>query len=44
MFPGTNWEPVIPKDTTTQIYFASLGALGIYIAYKGMEKLNLIPK
>jgi hypothetical protein len=44
MFPDTNWEPIIPKDTTTQIYFASLGALGIYIAYKGMEKLNLIPK
>jgi hypothetical protein len=44
MFPDTNWEPIIPKDTTTQIYFASLGALGVYIAYKGMQKMNLIPK
>lgn len=42
---GTNGlEPIIPKDPTTQIYFASLGALGIYIAYKGMQKMNLIPK
>jgi len=41
---SNNWTPVIPKDTKTQIYFASLGVLGIYIAYKGMQKMDLIPK
>jgi len=43
MFPN-DWSPTIPKDTVSQVYFASLGALGIYIAYKGMQKMNLIPK
>ena len=41
---SNGWEPTIPKDTVSQVYFASLGALGIYIAYKGMQKMNLIPK
>jgi hypothetical protein len=38
------WTPVIPQDTYSQIYFASLGALGIYISYKAMQRMNLIPK
>jgi hypothetical protein len=37
-------EPIIPKDMASQGIFASLGVLGIYIAFKGMQKLNLIPK
>jgi hypothetical protein len=33
----------IPDDPLTKIYFASLGVLGIYIAYKIMAKNGLIP-
>lgn len=32
--------PIIPDDIYVQIYFASLGILGIYILYKFMEKLK----
>jgi hypothetical protein len=41
---SNQWTPVIPQDTYSQIYFASLGALGIYISYKAMQRMNLIPK
>jgi len=34
----------IPKDPMTQIYFASVGVLGIYILYKIMTKNGLLPK
>jgi hypothetical protein len=30
-------------DPLTKIYFASLGVLGVYIAYKIMAKNGLIP-
>ena len=33
----------IPKDTISQIYFSSLGILGIYILYKIMTKNGMIP-
>jgi hypothetical protein len=38
------WIPVISKDTNTQIYFASVGILGVYIAFKALQKLGLVPK
>jgi hypothetical protein len=42
---GTNgMEAIIPKDMVSQGIFASFGILGIYIAFKGMQKMNLIPK
>jgi hypothetical protein len=34
----------IPNDPIVQAYFASLGALGIYLAYRLMVKTNLIPE
>ncbi len=33
----------IPNDILTQIYFTSLGALGIYILYGLMKKSKLLP-
>ena len=33
----------IPNDPIVQAYFASLGALGIYLMYKLMMKTKLIP-
>jgi hypothetical protein len=41
---GNDWEPVTPKDTISQIYFASLGTLGIYITFKALQKMDLLPK
>ena len=37
-------EPIIPDDIMSQGIFASLGALAVYIAFKGMQKMHLIPK
>lgn len=34
----------IPKDPISQLYFASLGAFGIYILYRIMLKNGMIPK
>jgi hypothetical protein len=34
----------IPKDPIAQIYFASLGVLGVYILYRIMEKNGMVPK
>jgi hypothetical protein len=34
----------IPKDPLSQIYFASLGFLGVYIIYRIMEKNGMVPK
>jgi hypothetical protein len=33
----------IPKDPISQIYFASLGILGVYILYGIMEKNGMLP-
>ena len=41
---SNQWEPVIPRDTHSQLYFASVGVLGIYIAFKALQKMGLIPK
>ena len=37
-------EPIIPDDIVSQGIFASLGALAVYIAFKGMQRMHLIPK
>ena len=34
----------VPKDPISQLYFASVGVLGIYILYGIMVKNNLLPK
>jgi hypothetical protein len=34
----------IPKDPISQLYFASVGVLGIYILYGIMIKNNMLPK
>ena len=34
----------IPNDPIVQAYFASLGAFGIYLAYKLMVKTKLVPE
>lgn len=36
--------PKIPDDLLAKIYFASLGGLGIYLLYKTMLKVKMIPK
>jgi hypothetical protein len=36
--------PRIPDDILTKLYFASLGGLGIYLLYRTMLKLKMIPK
>ena len=33
----------IPKDPISQVYFASLGLLGVYILYSIMEKNGMLP-
>jgi hypothetical protein len=35
---ATDASPVMPNDTLDQVYFASLGLIGIYILYRLMEK------
>ena len=40
---GSNDIINIPNDTLSHIYFASLGALGIYILYGLMKKTKLLP-
>ena len=39
-----NWIPVISKDPSTQIFFTAVGILGVYIAFKGLQKMGLVPK
>jgi hypothetical protein len=34
----------IPKDPITQVYFASVGLLGVYIFYKLLLKNGMLPK
>jgi hypothetical protein len=47
-FPTNNllvkdFEPSMPKNIGSQLYFASLGVLGVYIAFKGLQKMKLVP-
>jgi hypothetical protein len=39
-----NWVPIIPKDTSVQIFFASIGALTVYLSFKSLQKMGLVPK
>ena len=34
----------VPKDPISQLYFASVGVLGVYILYGIMVKNNMLPK
>ena len=38
-----DFEPSMPKNIGSQLYFASLGVLGVYIAFKGLQKMKLVP-
>ena len=47
-FPTNNsfvkdFEPSMPTNISSQLYFASLGVLGVYIAFKGLQKMKLVP-
>jgi hypothetical protein len=45
VIPNTdNWIPIIPKDTSVQIFFASIGALTVYFSFKSLQKMGLVPK
>jgi hypothetical protein len=35
--------PKVPDDFIAQAYFASLGLFGIYILYRYMVKMGLVP-
>lgn len=39
----TSIDYIIPKDKLTQLYFSSIGILGIYILYNIMKKTKMIP-
>ena len=38
------YVPALPKDLKSQMYFISVGVLGVYIAFKGLQKMKLIPQ
>ena len=38
------YAPALTKDTNSQMYFISVGILGVYIAFKGLQKMKLIPQ
>ena len=38
-----NIDEMIPKDISSQMYFASLGILGIYILYGLMKRAKMVP-
>lgn len=38
-----NIDDMIPKDIMSQMYFASLGILGIYILYGLMKRAKMVP-
>jgi hypothetical protein len=41
-----DYAPILNSETNidSQMYFASVGILGIYIAFKGLQKMKLIPQ
>ena len=41
-----DYIPILNSETNidSQMYFASVGILGIYIAFKGLQKMKLIPQ
>ena len=38
------YGPDLSKDIKTQMYFISVGILGVYVAFKGLQKMKLIPQ
>ena len=38
------YAPDLSKDIKTQMYFISVGILGVYVAFKGLQKMKLIPQ
>lgn len=38
------YGPALTKDLKSQMYFISVGILGVYIAFKGLQKMKLIPQ
>lgn len=38
------YVPALTKDMKNQMYFISVGILGVYIAFKGLQKMKLIPQ
>jgi hypothetical protein len=38
------YGPALPNDLKSQMYFISVGVLGVYIAFKGLQKMKLIPQ
>jgi hypothetical protein len=39
-----DYTPVIDTNIDSQMYFASVGILAIYIAFRGLQKMKLIPQ
>ena len=39
-----DFVPAMPSNVNSQIYFASVGILGVYVAYKALQKMKLIPQ
>jgi len=39
-----DFVPAMPSNINSQIYFASVGILGVYVAYKALQKMKLIPQ
>ena len=39
-----DFVPIVEKNIDSQMYFISIGILGVYIAFKGLQKMKLIPQ
>jgi hypothetical protein len=41
-----DYAPISNSETNidSQMYFVSVGILGVYIAFKGLQKMKLIPQ
>lgn len=38
------FAPSLPSDINSKIYMASVGILGVYVSYKALQKMKLIPQ
>uniref|UniRef100_A0A6C0I857 Uncharacterized protein n=1 Tax=viral metagenome TaxID=1070528 RepID=A0A6C0I857_9ZZZZ len=39
-----DFGPSLPSNINSQLYMASVGILGVYVVYKGLQKMKLIPQ
>jgi hypothetical protein len=39
-----DFEPSLTSDINSKLYMASVGILGVYVAYKALQKMKLIPQ